>query len=236
MRHTSLIVTDLDGTLGDTDAEIAKSLRSLDRLPVGFALCVLTGKSLRSLAALENAIQPGTLVAPWGGGNLLRYTGSDYQWVTPTNVVAVTSEVVKPEYVAVPKRVQLTTADEVHVRVEQLSCDLAAVSAYWKFAENDEASAWTLARRNNLCVSSGRNCHWVTLSPMNFPRRWTVRHCRELCRAEHVLYLGDASVDAECIDQVDRFFAPAGCELAGRAKVTAFDDVESLVSTLLSGT
>lgn len=123
---STLLITDLDGTLGSSDAEIARGLTVLAQVHERAMLCILTGRSLNSLRPFTSLMRPGTLVAPWGGGNILEFTGHDYVNATPRAVVRHVQGPDAPHYIAVPRVPRITVDDEVHVRPGQEApdCDL----------------------------------------------------------------------------------------------------------------
>jgi hypothetical protein len=231
---STLLITDLDGTLGASDTEIVRGLAQLAQVARRVTMCILTGRSLSALRALASHIEPGTRVAPWGGGNLLRFTGCDYVGTLPRNVVPHTHEPDAPHYIAVPRIACISADDEVHLRPGQEAPGCDVVAGYWRFDAGEGDAALRFARARGLFVSRGRDHLWVNMGPVPSPRLHTVRECRAQTGAERVIYLGDSEPDAECITAVDLFCAPCDSVLVGDRRVKPFPNIETLLRAHLA--
>jgi len=231
---STLLITDLDGTLGNSDAEISRGLSLLAKASVRATMCILTGRSLNSLRPFTNVMRPGTLVSPWGGGNILEFTGHDFVSATPRAVVRHVHGPDAPHYIAIPRVPRITVDDEVHLRPGQKALRLDVVAGYWRFNAGEGDTALQFAQARGLAVSHGRDCIWVNLGPVPAPRMHTLRQCRAHVRAQRVVYLGDSASDAECIDEANCFFVPRDSVLIGAPGVTPFSDVDSLLRNHLA--
>lgn len=211
------LVADIDGTLGGSIDEIRAGLVHLRNLPREFDLCLVTGRTLVSLRTLVPFIRPGTLVSPWGGGNILRCVPSGYEPVWPLTPLRYSAALPGFSLTFVPKSLRFSDLMEITCAAEAVAPPITHVCV-GGFREVDKHFCEPPIGRRHLGLSGTQ---WDLVAPWIHPRRRLVRQIR-CAGSKWVAYWGDDKVDVQALSGASVVMAPEASSLANDSRVHGY--------------
>lgn len=221
------VVTDIDGTLGRTEAEILASLGTLRRLGSAVRVSFVTGRSLTALRPLASAFREGAQVSPWGGGNCLRRAGDGYRPVWPLAHMPATVAPAGFSWVHVPREGVFDHADE-RIGDEGPGEGSPTHVCVGGFREVTGLPASPVG-----VVHAGLdNTRWDLVTPWGQPRRELLRRMRG-SGARWIAYWGDAGVDMQALGEADLVLAPVASALARHGGASSYASIDEAIALTL---
>lgn len=221
------LVTDIDGTLGGTVEAIAESLSQLRRLAPRMGICLVTGRTLTSVAPLRPFIPAGTLLSPWGGGNVLRLVRSSYEPVVPMTAVRRPLTLSEFNLTFVPNRALFDESMEVTMAPE----------ARWEVLSHLCVGGYRAALNSPRATRGVRHrgldgAQWDIVSPWRRPRERLLRKLAT-CGVSWIAYWGDDDVDKQALGLAAVVLAPKGTALAACSDVLTYRSVQQALEVTM---
>lgn len=220
-----VLITDIDGTLGNSQSEIDNAFQVLNKLSSTIAICLITGRSLNALLEIEQNILPGTLVSPWGGANLFNHKDGIYSIVGNLRELASPKLLSKFWKVYIPVNREISAQDEIIVRPEETppSLYLRCVGAYREVNSSHVSDAIG-------SVHQGLNgTTWEIVSPWPQPRAALIQRVAGIFNSP-IIYMGDDHIDAQAIEVANIVMAPKCTSLSAYKGVIIYDAIEEAAS------